>query len=136
MPKWPSSNNTIVPRIEYTLTGSSKKCRHVYFRSPVFWVILLFCWIVLLFDINVVMILLWWPDVTIVQSHVTIVVPWQQSTGSIHDHLFCYCPLVGILFEVLRISSMSNFCKTETTFSCNLYYWAGSINHDFDIYVS
>ncbi len=44
----------------------------------------------------------WWPDVTIVQSDVTIVVPWQLSTGSKHDYLFCYCPLVGILFEVLR----------------------------------
>ncbi len=45
----------------------------------------------------------WWPDVTIVQSDVTIVVPWQLSTGSKYDYLFCYCPLVGILFEVLRI---------------------------------
>ncbi len=41
--------------------------------------------------------------VTIVQCDVTIVVRWQPSTGSIHDYLFCYCPLVGILFEVLRI---------------------------------
>ncbi len=38
-----------------------------------------------------------------VQSAVTIVIPWQQSTGSQHDYLFCYCPLVGILFAVLRI---------------------------------
>ncbi len=44
-------------------------------------------------------------DVTIVQSDVTIVVPWQLSTGSKHDYLFCYCPLVRILFEVLRIAS-------------------------------
>ncbi len=48
----------------------------------------------------------WWPDVTIVQSDVTIVVPWQLSTGSKHDYLFCYCPLVAILFEVLRIDFM------------------------------
>ncbi len=27
----------------------------------------------------------------------------KLATGSIHDYLFCYCPLVGILFEVLRI---------------------------------
>ncbi len=67
------------------------------------WVILLFCQIVLLFDINVVLMLPLWPDVTIVQSDITIVVPCQLSTGSIHDYLFCYCPLVGILFEVLRI---------------------------------
>ncbi len=52
-----------------------------------------------MFDINVFLMLPWWPDVTIVQSDVTIVVPWQLSTGSKHD----YCPLVGILFGVLRI---------------------------------
>ncbi len=33
----------------------------------------------------------------------TIVLPTTLATGSIHDYLFCYCPLVGILFEVLRI---------------------------------
>ncbi len=91
-----------VPRIECP-KGSSKKGSHVYFLLWVFWVILLFCQIVLSFDINVVLMLSWWPDVTIVQSDVTIVVPWQLSTGSKHDYLFCYCPLVGILFEVLRI---------------------------------
>ncbi len=51
----------------------------------------------------------WLPDVTIVQSDVTIVVPWQLSTGSKHDYHFCYCPLVGILFEVLRIRDNSDF---------------------------
>ncbi len=45
----------------------------------------------------------WWPDVTIVQSDITIAVPWQVSTWTIHDYLYCYCPLVCILFEVLRI---------------------------------
>ncbi len=45
----------------------------------------------------------WWSDVTIVQTDITIVVPCQLSTGTIDDYLFCYCPLVGILFEVLRI---------------------------------
>ncbi len=49
-----------------------------------------------------------WCDITIVQSDVTIVVPWQLSTGSEHDYLFCYCPLVGIQFEVLR-NSVSDF---------------------------
>ncbi len=33
----------------------------------------------------------------------TIVLPRKLATGSIHDYLFCYCLLVGILFEVLRI---------------------------------
>ncbi len=92
-----------VPQIEYSLGGSSKNGSHVYFLLHVFWVILLFCQIVLLFDINVVLMLPRWPDVTIVQSDVTIVVSWQLSTGSIHDYLFCYSPLVGILFKVLRI---------------------------------
>ncbi len=80
-----------------------QKGSHVYFLLQVFWVILLFCQIELLFDVNVALRLPWWPDVTIVQSDITIIVPWQLSTGSKHDYLFCYCPLVGILFEVLRI---------------------------------
>ncbi len=42
-----------VPQIEYPLGDSSKKRSHVYFLLPVFWVILLFCQIGLLFDINV-----------------------------------------------------------------------------------
>ncbi len=51
----------------------------------------------------------WWPDVTIVQSDVTIVVPWQLSiSGCIYDYLFCYWPLVCILFEVLRIKPIKN----------------------------
>ncbi len=78
-------------------------CNSQYFLLQVFWVILLFCQIVLLFDINVLM-LPWWPDVTIVQSDATIVVLWQLSTGSIHDYVFCYCLLVGIIFEVLSIT--------------------------------
>ncbi len=32
-----------------------------------------------------------------------IVLSRKLTTGSIHEHLFCYCPLVGILFKVLRI---------------------------------
>ncbi len=41
-----------VPQIEYPLGGSSKKCSHVYFLLQVFWVILLF-------EINVVLMLPW-----------------------------------------------------------------------------
>ncbi len=33
----------------------------------------------------------------------TIILPRKLITGSIHDYILCYCPLVGILFEVLRI---------------------------------
>ncbi len=40
---------------------------------------------------------------TIVQFDETIVLPRKHATGNIHDYLFWYCPLVGILFEVLRI---------------------------------
>ncbi len=40
---------------------------------------------------------------TIVQFDKTIVLPRKLAIGSIHDYLFCYCPLVCILFEVLRI---------------------------------
>ncbi len=31
----------------------------------------------------------------------------KLATGSIHDYLFCYCPLVGTLLEVLRINTIS-----------------------------
>ncbi len=42
----------------------------------------------------------------IVQFDKTIVLPRKLSTGSIHDYPFCYCPLVGLLFEVLRMESL------------------------------
>ncbi len=34
----------------------------------------------------------------------TIALPRNLATGSTHDYLFCYCPLEGVLFEVLRIA--------------------------------
>ncbi len=74
-------------RFWWCILKSCQKGSHVYFLLQVFWVIVLFCQIVLLFDINVVLMLPWWPDVTIVQSDVTIVVLWQLSTGSKHDNL-------------------------------------------------
>ncbi len=39
----------------------------------------------------------------------TIVLPGKLAIGSIHDYLYCYCPLVGILFEVLRIECCIHF---------------------------
>ncbi len=33
-----------------------------------------------------------------------VVLPSKLATGNIHDYLFWYCPLVGILFEVLAIA--------------------------------
>ncbi len=86
----------LVPQIEYPLGGSSKKCSHVYFLLLVAMVLLLWRQIVLL-----------WHQVTVVASeqhlYQTIVLPTKLATGNIHDFLFCYCSLVGILFEVLRI---------------------------------
>ncbi len=108
-------------------SGSSKNGSHVYFLLQVFWVILLFCQIVLLFDINVVLMLPWWPDVTIVQSNVTIVVPCQLSIASIHDYLFCYCPLVGILFEVLRIGVNKYLTNCLFTRVEDCYIWLSQI---------
>ncbi len=40
---------------------------------------------------------------TIVQFDKTIVSPRKCATGSIHGFISCYCPLVGILFKVLKI---------------------------------
>ncbi len=91
-----SSLEFTVPRIGYPLGGISKNGSHVYVLLQVFRVILLF-------EINVVLMLPWWTGVTIVQCDITIVIPWQLSTGSIQYYLFCYCPLVGILFEILRV---------------------------------
>ncbi len=45
---------------------------------------------------------------TIVKFDKTIVLHRKLTTGRIHDYLFCYCPLVGILFEVLRIDGVSD----------------------------
>ncbi len=84
-----------VPRIEYPQGDSRIKGIHVFLLVQVFWVILRFSQLELLFDINVVLIPPSWLDVTIVQYDVTILVPWQLSTGSIHDYSFCYCALVG-----------------------------------------
>ncbi len=86
----------LVPQIEYPLGGSSKRGSHVNFLLIVAMVLLLWHQIVLL-----------WHQVTMGASeqhlYQTIVLPRKLTTGSIHDYLFCYCPLVCILFEVLRI---------------------------------
>ncbi len=87
-------NQFSIPQIEYPLRSSSKKCNHLYFMLQVFWIILLFCQIVLLFDINILM-LPWWPHATRIQSDITIAVPWQLSTGIIHIYIFLLLPLSG-----------------------------------------
>ncbi len=92
-----------VPQIEYPLGGSSKKGSYVYFLLMVAMVLLLWYQIVLL-----------WHQVTMVSSeqhlHSTIaqfdktmVLPRKRATGSILDYMFRYCPLVGVLFEILII---------------------------------
>ncbi len=66
----------------------------------------------------------WSPDLTIVQSDITIVVSWQLTTGSIHDYIFCYCRLVGILFDVLRINFLIFYtCYTIPTYGIPQVLW-------------
>ncbi len=90
--------------------GSCRKGSHVYFLLQVFWVILLF-------DINVVLMLPWWPDITIVQSDITVVVPWQLSTGSIHDYPFLILPPSG--YSIWGTENWSG--PTFHTFTCNIF---------------
>ncbi len=86
-----------LPQREYSLGGSSKRGSHVYFLLIVAMVLLLWCQIVLL-----------WHQITMVASeqhlYRTIVLPRKLPTWSIHDYRFCYCPLMGIQVEVLRIA--------------------------------
>ncbi len=42
----------------------------------------------------------------------TILLPKLLATGSIHDYIFCYCPLVGSLLEVVPSSGYS-ICGTQ-----------------------
>ncbi len=89
-----------VPQIEYPLGGISKKCSHVYFLLIITMVLLLWRQIVLLWH-QVTMILVSEQHLfqTIVQFDKTIGLSRKLATGSIHDYLFCYCPLVGIQFD-------------------------------------
>ncbi len=41
---------------------------------------------------------------TRIQFDKAIVLPRKLVTESVHHYYFCYCPLVGILFEVLRFA--------------------------------
>ncbi len=47
------------------------------------------------------------------QLYQTIILPRKLIIGSIHDYLLCYCPLAGILFEVLRIHMKERDEKTD-----------------------
>ncbi len=59
---------------------TTKKGSHVYLLLQIFCVKLLFWPILQLFDINVVLMLPWWPDVTIVQSDITMTMSIFYST--------------------------------------------------------
>ncbi len=83
-----------------------KKCSNVYFLLHVVWVILLFCQIVLLFDNKCC-------------SDATMVTGCHNSTtmATINRKYiwlpFYYRPLVGNLFEVLRIRHSYNISGTS-----------------------
>ncbi len=101
-----------VPQIDYHLEGSRTKGGHVYFLLIVVMVLLLWHQIVQL-----------WHQVTMVASeqqlYQTMVLPRKLTTGSIHDYLFCYCPLVGILYELPRISKTHHWLR-EYVYICFL----------------
>ncbi len=50
----------------------------------------------------------------------TIVLHGKLATGSIHDYLFCYCPLVGILFEIRFYLGIHNFAP-NLTLNCDVH---------------
>ncbi len=105
--------------------GQKQKCSHVYFLLIVAMVLLLWPHFVLL-----------WHQVTMVTSqqhlyHIivhfdkTIVLPRKRATGSKHEYLFCYGPLVGILFEALinltRFYNYQSFMCTKRQILNNFY---------------
>ncbi len=56
------------------------------------------------------------------------VLPRKLATGSIHDYLLCYCPLVGILFEVLRISFNYIYLQSTNTLSLAPMYMSTTVD--------
>ncbi len=81
-----------VSPIEYPLGGNIIKGSHVYFLLIVAVVLLLWHQVTMVASEQHVF-------QTIVQFDKTIVLPRQLATGSMHDYLFGYCPIVGILFR-------------------------------------
>ncbi len=109
-----------VPQIEYHVGGISKKSIHVNFLLIVAMVLLLWRQIVIL-----------WHQVTMVTSekhlYPTIVLARKRATGSIHDYLFCYCPLVGIWgsenYNETNYAVYNSNVKTVRTISHNVCSW-------------
>ncbi len=99
----PSYRQFSVPQIDYPLGCNSKTGSHVYFPLRVAMVLLLWLQIILLWHQVTMVALEQHLFQTIVQFDKTIVLHRNLATGSIYDYLFCYCPVVGILFEVLQI---------------------------------
>ncbi len=81
----------------------SLKDSHVYFLLIFAMVLLLWRQIVLLWYQVTMVALKQQLYQTMVQFDKIIVLLRKLATGIIHDYLFCYCPLVCVLFEVLRI---------------------------------
>ncbi len=96
-----------VPQIEFPPGGCSKKGSHAYFLLIVAMILLLWHQIVLLWH-QVTLVASEYLYRTIVQFNKIVVLPRKLATGNIHDYHFCYCPLVGILFEILRIALIGN----------------------------
>ncbi len=92
--------------------GRSKKGIHVYFLLIVAMVLLLSRQIVLLRH-----------QVTMVASkqhlYQTIVLPRKLSTGSNNGQFFSCCPVVGILFEVLRITAINEYLFSHHQYCFN-----------------
>ncbi len=67
---------------------------------------------------------------TIVQFDKTIVLSRKLATGNIHDYLFCYSPLVVILFAVLRIGTSARcLFLVVLYFAANLSNTPGFVLH-------
>ncbi len=103
-----------VPQLEYPLGWSWKKGSHVYILLQVFWVI----WLILLFDINVVLMpsmLTWCHNSTIWRHNSSTMATINRKYTRLP---YCYCPLVGILFEVVRIGELKNVVIFEHNVYC------------------
>ncbi len=91
-----------VPQTEYPLGGSSDKNSHVYFLLIIAMLLLLLHHVTMVGSIR---------RTVISNNSIT----QKSATGSIHDYLFCYCPLVGILFEVLRIEQVTCYFAGQSS---------------------
>ncbi len=108
-----------LPQIICSLGGSSKIDSHVYFL------------------LIVAMVLLLWRQIVLLRHQVTMIASeqhlWQNNSitqktcNRKYTWLpFCYCHLVGILFEVLRIILMIHKCDLKCHYST---WWSLRLLH-------